>query len=224
MRLSGAFPPVRGGARSEQRQPEMSEMRYLMWVAGVACVMAFVSVFAEAVDAEPAAKIASKAPNRLPASAGEVVPGYDEKSDQLPPELEGASIEVGFSQDGEPEPHLLGVARGGTVNVYQLREAGLQISRGLASVPAEPAADLPSKKMAPGSFAKRFNQVVNVENFFTARQPKPKHRCTDKYVLRVRLGTKFRERRGCSNQSDDAFAGIAQNFFRDAFLAWSKAD
>ncbi|MBI3543971.1 MAG: hypothetical protein HY075_11930 [Deltaproteobacteria bacterium] len=195
-------------------------MRLLLWAAVVASVMTVVSLYAEAAD--DAARVAPKTVNRLPASNDSAPTVVEEQDAPLSSELAGASIEVGFSQDNEPEPHLLAVGGEGRVQLFQLGEVSPELDRR----PASEAKDVPQgtapKGMPPGVFARRMKQAVEVEKFFSARQPKPKRHCKDHYLVRIKMGDKFRERRGCTNQSNDPFAGFAQLFFRDAFVMWSR--
>ena len=194
-------------------------MKFLFWMAGLASVMAFVSVFAEAAEDGPAARVANKAETQLPASTEDSTKDDDER---IPGEFEGASIEVGFSQNNEPEPHFLAVVHEGSVKLYQLEEHRKVSGRAIASVKSEPMADLPAREMPVSAFHKRVRQAMTDVNFFTARQPKLKRKCKDRYILKVRVGDKYRERSGCANQSNDPFAVLSQRFFRDAFVSWGK--
>jgi hypothetical protein len=197
-------------------------MRYLLWAVGIISLVAFVSVFAGGSDGVDAARVAPREINRLPASNIDPIPDVTTSKMSLPQELEGSSIEVGFTQDGEPEPHLLAVAGGGTVKLFELQEATRVVDNRHATAPS-PAPESEASKMMPVElFVKRMSQAVDADHYFSAPQPRPKRRCKDKYVLRIKQGSKFRERRGCSNQSNDAFAALAQNMFRDAFLVWRK--
>jgi hypothetical protein len=136
--------------------------------------------------------------------------------------LSDASIEVGFSQDGEPEPHMLAVASAGEVRVYQVREREKEPGRrSLASATPAPA-EIEGRELSKEVFLKRLRQAVDDHGFFNARQVREKRRCHDSYILRVKVGKRFRERRGCSIQGNDPFAAFSQNFFRDAFLAWKR--
>lgn len=154
------------------------------------------------------------------------VAGADEKTAELAPvvpmSLEGSSIEVGFSQDDEPEPHMLVVYEAGQAKLFQLEPRTKAEDRRAARQPSSAPAAEQTKVMLPETYAKRLTQAVETEKFFTAPQPRAK-RCKDRYILRVKQGDKFRERRGCSMQADDPYAAFAQNIFRDAFTVWNKA-
>jgi hypothetical protein len=197
-------------------------MRYLLWAVGIISFVAFISVIADGGDGVDAARVAPRELNRLPASTQDPIPDAASSKLSLPKELEGSSIEVGFTQDGEPEPHLLAVAGEGTVKLYELQENAPATDRKKATAPTPAPEGEASKTMPVELYVKRMSQAIDVDHFFTALQPRPKRRCKDQYVVRIKRGSKFRERRGCSNQSNDAFAALAQNAFRDAFLVWRK--
>ena len=126
-------------------------------------------------------------------------------------ETEYSSIEVGFSQDGEPEPHLLVVAEGEKVTVYQLAEGANRV-----------IASTQGREMPTDIYMKRLSQAVDENGFFSARQVREKRRCHDAYVLRIKVGIRVRERKGCGIQGNDPFAAFSQNFFKDAFVAWRR--
>lgn len=200
-------------------------MKYLFWAVCISLVMTVISVVAEASETkQEAARVAPAAVNRLPASSD---PASSVSEDQLAAqelgqELEGASIEVGFTQDNESEPHLLAVAWVDRVQVYQL-EAAPERDERVAKIATQPPMSAQPKLMPVKIFSKRIHQAIDEERFFSARQARPKGRCHDRYILRVKYGGRFRERRGCTNQSNDPFAAFAQLFFRDAFVTWSRS-
>ena len=129
------------------------------------------------------------------------------------------SIEVGFVQEDEPEPHFLMVESKGEIEVFELPQLPSEQDRKIASLPT-PTPKSKSRSISGESYTKRFHQAVDERAFFEARQVKPKGRCRDKYILRIQQGEKFRERRGCAHQEDDPFADLAQLIFKDAFLAY----
>lgn len=200
-------------------------MRYLLWMAGIISVMSFVAVLAEAAsvqDKEPPAKIASKASQAIPTSSLDPVPVLNkaEVDAELPASLWSASVEVGFSQDGEPEPHLLAVAARDRVELYQVEKA----SRKIASAPVTPPENSKARAMPPSVFAKRLHQIVDDEGFFTKKQPKFKRGCKDRYTVRIKYKNMYKQRTGCANQHDDPYAVFAQLFFRDAFIVWTRSN
>lgn len=200
-------------------------MKYLLWIVAMASTLTFVSVCVDAQDWDQnvAARVAGKPANRLPASVEETAPEPSDSPASLPDELRGASIEVGFSQDNEPEPHLFAYAADNDkIQLYQLKEAPAEADARVARAPSVPPAEAASKTLSVAVFLKRINQVVEADGFFDAAQARRKTNCKDRYVLRIKAGGKFRERRGCTNQTNDPFAAFAQVFFRDAFVAWSK--
>lgn len=196
-------------------------MRYLAWAVGIVSIVAFFSVMADA--AEVAARVAPKQANRIPQSNPEPEETPAPPVLNLPKELEETSVEVGFSQEGEPEPHLLAIAKDGAVKLFELPEKSPALDKKKASAASEPPSEAKPSELPVPVYVKRMQQLLERERFFSAAQPRKKGRCRDEYVLRVKQGSKFRERRGCAVQSNDPFAGIAQNFFRDAFLSWSKS-
>lgn len=157
-------------------------MKQLFWAVFFSVIIVFVSVVAE-----------SSEPNEVSAP------------------YEDSSIEVGFSQDGEPEPHLRAIAKDGRVTLFEIAENATSPTEGDAG-----------REMQPRVYMKRMRQGIEQEGFFSAPQARPKGRCKDKYVIRITQGQRTRERRGCSNQSNDRFAAFAQMVFRDSFLSYRQ--
>jgi len=132
------------------------------------------------------------------------------------------SIEVGFFQQGEPEPHLLVVAGKESATVYQLPELPQKEDLKVAKAPRAPLADDKGVAMSLEQFKKRFTQAVDEEGFFSNKVTRKRGKCGDQYILRIQHEGRFKERRGCTYDPKDPFAGFAQLIFRDAFLLSNK--
>lgn len=191
-------------------------MKYLLWSVIIASMLTVITVFAEADDEDLPARVAPKSTNSLPSPSNGRGPNpYKENMEAIPASLSGASIEVGFSQEGEPEPHMFAAVDDTKVRVYHTEH-----SRSPASVSS--LENKPSTLMSVEVFAKRIHRVVDDDRFFSAKQPNAKPHCKDKYYLKITMSGKTRVRSGCANQNNDPFAQFAQVFFKDSFLAWQN--